>query len=156
MRILLTERLAGQADATGASLLLEGHEVLRCTCSPELDGPGATGNGCPLDVADVVIAVHGDPDGPVTQREYGAICALSRDVPLVVVGEGLPAELGAAAARCDPNRAETRQDDSGHHEGHESRATRADAACKPRRNSADHDDRTGGVLHAVGADRPQQ
>lgn len=102
MRILLTEHHERQADATSAALVNQGHTVLRCTCSPELGDPTLTAAGCcPLEAVDVAVAVHGDPDQPVSPRERGAVCALSADVPLVVVGESLPEELLGAAA-CAP------------------------------------------------------
>lgn len=102
MRILLTEHDEHQADATAAALVHQGHTVLRCTCSPELGEATLTAAGCcPLEAVDIVVAVHGDPEQPVSQRERGAICALSADVPLVVVGESLPEELLGTAA-CAP------------------------------------------------------
>ena len=102
MRILLTEHDEHQADTTAAALEHKGHTVLRCTCSPELGEAPLTAAGCcPLEAVDVVIAVHGNPDRPVSQRERGAVCALSADVPLVVVGDALPEELLGAAA-CAP------------------------------------------------------
>ena len=102
MRILLTEHDEHQADATAAALEHKGHTILRCTCSPELGEATLTAAGCcPLEAVDVVVAVHGNPDRAVSQRERGAVCALSADVPLVVVGDALPEELLGAAA-CAP------------------------------------------------------
>lgn len=105
MRILLTEHDEHQADATAAALVHQGHTVLRCTCSPELGEATLTAAGCcPLEAVDIVVAVHGDPDRAVSTRERGAVCALSADVPLVVVGDSLPEELLGAVACAPPDR----------------------------------------------------
>jgi hypothetical protein len=104
MRILLTEHDQHQSDTTAEALRRHGHTVLRCTCSPELGDATLTAAGCcPLEAVDLVVDVHGDPARPVSQRERGAVCALSSDVPLVVVGESLPAELLGAVA-CAPEQ----------------------------------------------------
>jgi hypothetical protein len=74
------------ARAIGA----RGHRVLRCHEPGEPAFPCnalVEGRTCPLDVGfDVVVTVRGRPAPSPTFSEFGAICALHEDRPLVVAG----------------------------------------------------------------------
>ena len=106
MKILLAEAHAGDGHMVGALLAAEGHHVAFCHADRQhLKCGGLTGAGCPLLVGDidVVVDVRLQP-GQVTQREFGALCAIQRGTPLVVAGsmptESVIAEFALMA--CSP------------------------------------------------------
>jgi hypothetical protein len=94
MRILLLESEPGVGAETSASLVDQGHEVLRChepgsdtfPCR-EVEAPGT----CPLlgrPAVDCAVVVHqGDEEQP-TYAEAGVSCAIRRGVPVVQRHEG--------------------------------------------------------------------
>jgi hypothetical protein len=109
MKILLTEAHAGDAQMVGGLLAVEGHHIAFCHADRHhVRCGGLTGAGCPLLAGDidVVVDVRLQP-GQVTQREFGALCAIQRGTPLVVAGS-MPAEsmiAEFAVMACPPDSA---------------------------------------------------
>jgi len=109
MKILLTEARAGDAHMVGALLAVEGHDIAFCHADrQQVRCGGLTGAGCPLlaDDIDVVVDVRLQP-GQVTQREFGAVCAIQHGTPLVVAGAMPAGSVIAefAVMACSPDSA---------------------------------------------------
>lgn len=102
MRILLTEGRAADSLALERAALLRGHDVARChpreaTTVPCVGTVDVT--LCPLNRhVDVIIDVRADTGTSLRTGEFGMICGLRAQVPIVVVGDN---PLGPAASPCD-------------------------------------------------------
>lgn len=89
--VLVVGTEAWAVDRAARQLQHAGHRVLGC---PAADDPGRScaaldGTGCGLDGdLDVVLVVRARPLDRVVRSEYGAVCALRGDVPLVLAGSG--------------------------------------------------------------------
>lgn len=90
MDVLLTQAARGDARLVGKALSARGHRVHRCV-TDDSETPlcmrFAADGECPLDgpIA-VTVDVRGRDRERLTPLEYGAVCSLQRQVPVVLAG----------------------------------------------------------------------
>lgn len=99
MNVIMTESEPAQSATLAAELAKLGHTVTTCAAPRGSTAPCAgmlPCPACPLDTAELtlVVDVRANALPRLTDQEYGAVCALREDVPVLVVG---PAQAGAAA-----------------------------------------------------------
>jgi hypothetical protein len=111
MKVLITEQLPGSAAVVAGLLGEAGHQVTYCHASGQSNTQciGLTSTGrCPLADLEVAVAVDSRTHaGPMTAREFGALCALRHGTPLVVTGpvpDPAASPWRDADARCEPDR----------------------------------------------------
>jgi hypothetical protein len=108
MRVLVVGTSTAGAKRAETLLVDAGHEVVRCHEPGDKAFPCAgliEGRACPLESApvDVVVTARDRPWPRPTSFEDGAVCALRRHVPLVVLGTALqPFEGWVARGVDDP------------------------------------------------------
>lgn len=97
MDVLLCESRPGAAANEERTLAAAGHAVHRCYVRGQVGIAcvALVGRPCPLDVApiDVAVNVRDDLSQIMSPIEEGALCALHRHIPVVVVGPVCPAPL---------------------------------------------------------------
>lgn len=110
MKVLITEQLPGSSTVTAGRLGRAGHHITYCHCpgQPSIECVGLAANGrCPLAGSDIDVVVDARSHcGPLTVREFGAVCALRHGTPLVVAGPVPDVQVSPwrdAEVRCEPD-----------------------------------------------------
>lgn len=90
LSVLVVGTEAWAVDRAARQLQHAGHRVVGCPLADDYGRDCATldGTGCGLGDLDVVLVVRARPLDRVVRSEYGALCALRRNVPLVLAGAG--------------------------------------------------------------------
>jgi hypothetical protein len=109
MRVLVVGTLPGAMRRSEERLGEAGHEVVRCHEPGDPSFPCAglvEGRVCPLESGpvDVVVTARDRPWPRPSPFEDGAICALRRHVPLVVLGTAVHPFEGWVTGRVDDDR----------------------------------------------------
>jgi hypothetical protein len=110
MKVLITEQLPGSSTIVAGRLGAAGHHVTYChrPGQPSIECVGLAANGrCPLTEPDIAVVVDARSHrGPLTVREFGAVCALRHGTPLVVAGPVPDVQVSPwrdADVRCEPD-----------------------------------------------------
>jgi hypothetical protein len=154
MKVLITEQLPGSSTTVAGRLGAAGHQVTYChrPGQPSIECIGLAANGgCPLADPDIAVVVDARSHcGPLTIREFGAVCALRHGTPLVVAGPVPDVQVSPwrdADVRCEPDDVVNACEDTAAPVGAAAHRAVAMAATRVLRQSGPRRQQLSVVLH---------